>query len=235
MKTIILANAKALTALVATLLLLVVHRTGLGLDDATVLELGSLVVGLLVWLVPNTPSSSSTAGGGGKSPEDAAKKTTVARETSLLRRAALALAVVVVAGAVPTTLTGCKLLHDAVPAIDKVLVYVQDAEEILAGVETVATLFFASHPDLATAQADFAKADQKVHQALDALVRLAHAGKDIDDQDVAAAVKDFQEAYRALTYLLQVHGVSVPSPGTGTLGAHVATEPLLMGVHTETR
>ena len=55
MKDFILANAKAITALVVSILASVASKLALHLDDATETEIAGLVVALAVWLVPNTP------------------------------------------------------------------------------------------------------------------------------------------------------------------------------------
>lgn len=132
------------------------------------------------------------------------------------------------------TATGCQLLHDAVPVLNHIIGYVADAEAIISGLEQAAQLFFLAHAD-AQAMAEFQKADARVRASLDTISRLATAGKDLDSEDMVAAIKDFQAAYSDFATLLRSLGVNVPPAGVGTVGAHVQTEPMLMTVHTEAK
>lgn len=123
-------------------------------------------------------------------------------------------------------LPGCAFLKSAAPALDNIITYVEDAQQVIAGIETIVNVFFLAHP-APDAQNEYALVDRKVHESLDVLVRLAHAGKDLSDEDVQEAIKDFQLAYDEFEKLLTAKGVHMPPRGRGTLGAHVSTAPLL--------
>lgn len=127
----------------------------------------------------------------------------------------------------PATL-GCSLLHSAVPVLDDVIAYVTDAEQVLAVLESIAQLFFLAHPD-PTLQQEYVRLDKRVHLSLDASVRLAHAGKDLDSSDMQAAVADFQAAWNDLQQFASAHGIAAPP--TPKLGAGEMPQPMLMTVH----
>lgn len=129
---------------------------------------------------------------------------------AILRRYAAQVAAATLACTVPM-LTGCGWFHEsAIPVIDKILSYVQDAELVLHVIEVIAQPFFAANPSLAADAQAFAKADAKAHNALDAITQLGQAGKSLDDADVLAAVADFQAAYNDIVTVLTSHGIAVP-------------------------
>lgn len=190
-----------------------------------------VVVKWLRAVFPNAPPGDG--GAGTSAPRRDAVPPGVERPPSALRRALLAPAPLLLALSVALSgawSAGCKLLHDAVPVLQQIVAYVTDAEAIISGLENAAQLFFLAHPD-AVKQAAFQKADARLRATLDTISRLAAAGKDLDSEDVVAAVRDFQAAYGDFANLLRSFGVDVPAPGNGTVGAHVQTEPMLMSVH----
>ena len=197
--------------------------------SAAGLDAGKFIAALKALLAPSPPPPAS--GGSDSKTRDTIPPP--ARRPSVMRRGA---AVATLGIALSCGPTGCSVLHDAIPVIDKVLTYLADVEEILSIVESAATVFFAQHPDLATQREEYVKRDTQMHLALDTVVRLAHAGKDLDDEQMVRALRDCQEAYKALSQLLVSLGVHLPS---GRLGAPTGAapaplpQPLLMSLHAE--
>lgn len=208
-------------------------------------QMFGLDAGVVVNWLRNAFGGPPAAGGNTKrSAAPPGAGTDVKRGTSVLRTGVLLWAdagrlfartraggIVLLAALAGFTASGCKLLHDAVPVLSQIVGYITDAEAIISGLEQAAQLFFLAHPD-EMAQAKFMKADARLRASLDGISRLAAGGKDLDSEDMVAAIKDFQGAYTDFAALLRSFGVSVPPAGNGTLGAHVQTEPLLMTVHT---
>jgi len=131
----------------------------------------------------------------------------------------------ILAAAVPL-LFGCAQLHAAMPVVEDVITYVQDAEQALSSLETILGLFLATAPP--ATQEEYVTIDDRVHRSLDAIVRLGRAGEALDSANMQAAISDFQAAWNDLQGFVTKTGVH---PHNALGAPRPPLQPLLMGVH----
>lgn len=120
--------------------------------------------------------------------------------------------------AAASVLAGCGLLTSAVPAIEDVIMVVQDGATILDAIDTIAHQFFLAHPDQVL-QAKYDASMAKCRISLDAALRTARAAKEFKQGEANAAFADFRAAYTELTGLLGSSGIQPQPASIG--GAHV--------------
>lgn len=118
--------------------------------------------------------------------------------------------------------SGCGLLHAAVPVLADVAVVAQDASNALDVLDS----WFTLHRDMLTPaqQATWQTAMAKARGGVDGALRSAHGAQELDAHQEAAAFADFQAAYRDLEGLMagakSAHPMAMPR----------LAEPLAMGL-----
>ena len=106
------------------------------------------------------------------------------------------------------SITGCGLLHAAVPVISEIVAIVSDAQEILAIIDAAAQLFFAQHPELVEARARYTSIMSKAHVSLDAAIRTMRGATELEQNKVDEAFANFRVAYGDLLALVESLGLT---------------------------
>jgi hypothetical protein len=138
-----------------------------------------------------------------------------------MKKLLLALALVTSIAAAP----GCATFASTLPIV---LADAQDGMLILDALQAFVDHVFSNHPD-PTNQALVEKIFAKARTSLDLAIRLASAGKEVDQAQVDAAFKDFEAAYSDLISILGPYGVTVadvPAPRAAPGGGLVVPRPL---------
>jgi hypothetical protein len=117
----------------------------------------------------------------------------------------LVLAICLGAGA--TSAVGCKAL---LPILSDVIAVVEDANGILAILESAERAFFAEHPDTKL-QADVEARIRQTRLALDTALRTSRGTADLSSDQADTAFTEFREAYGSLIALLNSLEIVVPS------------------------
>lgn len=129
------------------------------------------------------------------------------------------------------TQNACATLKPVVDQLPRVSVYVQDAQLVLAGIETFERAVFAAKPDPDLQK----KVDQGMadaHAALDAALRICAGATELSQAQVDAAFADFKAAYlRVIAVLgpLGVHRAPIGARVGAGSGGYAAPDPLVFG------
>jgi hypothetical protein len=107
--------------------------------------------------------------------------------------------------------------------LTKILAVTLDGQQILETIDSVVQIFLNTSSASPKFRADYELVAGKARSALNLVVRLSRAGKELNTEQIDVAFADFKAAYTELTSLLGQAGLTVAG---GTLSARPDTPAL---------
>lgn len=109
--------------------------------------------------------------------------------------------------------TGCASWAKVVmPLISDVAVYIADAQQSVALVQSIINIFFLAHP-MPDAQTEVTEVIGEVNAGIESALLATRGATEISSEQMDAAWHDFKGAWKKLQFVLSKHGINVGSGG----------------------